>query len=124
VRGRADALRDVLAPVAFVAGLVALVVLAAMVWTRLPAKAEGPALYASVRDAAKTYEEPGGGYGCRRVRGTARTWDCVVPDSDSGVMSYRVTVRRGSSCWDGRRRFARDSRANRLSGCVTHRLPV
>jgi hypothetical protein len=116
--------RDAVAPVAFVTGLTAMVVLAVVVWTRLPAKAEGPALYRSVREEARTYEEPGGDYGCRRVRDTERTWDCVLPNYDSGVMSYRVTVRRGSSCWQGRRLFARHSRRNQLSGCVKHELPI
>jgi hypothetical protein len=116
--------RDVVAPMAFVTGLTAMVVLAVVVWTHLPAKVEGPALYRSVREEARTYEEPGGEYGCRRVPNTERTWDCVVPNSDSGVMSYRVTVRRGSSCWQGRRLFARRIQRNRLSGCVKHRLPI
>jgi hypothetical protein len=40
-------------------------------------------------------------YGCR-PDGRARTWVCNVPDSDSGVVSYRVTVRTGTSCWDAR----------------------
>lgn len=38
-------------------------------------------------------------YGCRRTRGD---WECVVPNSDSGVAAYRVTVQPRSSCWQAR----------------------
>jgi hypothetical protein len=41
------------------------------------------------------------GYGCEQVRGSA-AWECVIPDSDSGIVGYRVAVRPGTSCWDAR----------------------
>src|SRR3954470_4703154 len=40
-------------------------------------------------------------YGCRHD-GRTHKWVCHVPDSDSSIVAYRVTIRAGTSCWDAR----------------------
>ncbi len=61
-------------------------------------------------------------YGCAPTeRAGPRVWTCTVPDADSGIVEYRVTVDDGS-CWEARLASSDPDQTGgmpkRASGCV------
>jgi hypothetical protein len=76
-------------------------VYAVLAATKLHGSVDAHSLAASVERVVdvggRIYDDDG--YGCKRDRGA---WECVVPNSDSGVAGYRVTVQPGTSCWQAR----------------------
>lgn len=61
-------------------------------------------------------------YGCTPTESAGpRAWTCTVPDADSGIVEYRVTVDDGS-CWKARLASSDPDQISgmpkRASGCV------
>lgn len=91
--------------------------------TTLHGPVEAQSLATSVErilDVGRVYADDA--YGCTPSQGG---WDCVVPDKDSGVAGYRVTVRPGTSCWQarliGRNPETTAGMPRTASGCVRRR---
>lgn len=64
-----------------------------------------------------------GVYGCAPSGpGSSGVWTCAVPSADSGLVTYRVVVERGGSCWEARAALsdleAVSGMPKRASGCV------
>jgi hypothetical protein len=52
-------------------------------------------------------------------RPAPRRWDCEVTDADArGTVTYRVAVRRHTSCWRARRLGRGGGMPRRVEGCV------
>ena len=102
--------------------LAALVVYALLAVFVLHGEVTATSLRDSLENSAGSVEMPGSA--CRRAAG-ARRWTCPVGDSGgSGGVTYVVTVRARSSCWDARLTSSTgESMPRTVSGCVTRWEP-
>lgn len=104
----------------FAAGLLYAVLSATVLHGEVTASSLSQSVEGSIDVGSRIYGDDS--YGCTAsTRGGPGVWTCAVPDADSGIVDYRVTVDDGS-CWEARLASSDPDQASgmpqRASGCV------